>query len=159
MTRMSLRLCLLFPLLGLAAGWSAASQVSSSRAAPEIRALWIDAFHAGIRSPEEARTLVDAAVRAHLNTLFVQVRRRGDVLFAQGIDPPMADPTYDPAFDALAHVVEIGHAAGLQVHAWINAAPVWRDEAPPASDAHVFNLHGPDAQGSDLWLTSSREGN
>ena len=38
---------------------------------------------------------------------------------------------YDPAFDALAYIVEAGHRAGLEVHAWVNAMPMWRDEAPP----------------------------
>ena len=47
---------------------------------PELRALWVDAFHEGIRSPKEADELVAAARRANLNTLIVQVRRRGDAL-------------------------------------------------------------------------------
>lgn len=47
---------------------------------PELRALWVDAFHEGMRSPREADDLVAAAKRANLNTLIVQVRRRGDAL-------------------------------------------------------------------------------
>ena len=47
----------------------------------ELRAVWVDAFHAGIRSPEEAAQLVADATRVHLNTLIVQVRRRGDALY------------------------------------------------------------------------------
>ncbi len=53
-----------------------------SAAPPEIRAIWVDAFHAGIRSPQEAAQLVADAKRLHLNTLIVQVRRRGDALYA-----------------------------------------------------------------------------
>ena len=98
---------------------------------PEIRALWVDAFHAGIRSPEEVERLVDTAAEAHLNTLFVQVRRRGDALYLKGVEPPLDDPAYDPSFDALAAIVEEGHRAGLEVHAWVNAMPTWRDETPP----------------------------
>jgi uncharacterized lipoprotein YddW (UPF0748 family) len=130
----------------------------SPQAPAEVRAVWVDAFHAGIRSPAEVQTLVDAAVRARLNTIFVQVRRRGDVLFPGGIDPPLDDPAYDPSFDALAHVVDKGHAAGLRVHAWINAAPVWRDEAPPKAAGHVFNRHGLAAEGDAQWLTRMRDG-
>lgn len=124
---------------------------------PEIRAVWVDAFHAGIRSPEEAAQLVADAKRLHLNTLIVQVRRRGDALYAGALEPPLDDPHYDPAFDALGHIVEAAHAEGLRVHAWINAMPVWRDEVPPKDPRHVFNLHGPRAAGDDGWLTSSRE--
>ena len=126
--------------------------------APELRAVWVDAFHAGIRTPDEAARLVEDATRTRLNTLIVQVRRRGDALYVGGLEPPLDDPDYDPSFDALAHIVDKAHAAGLQVHAWINAMPVWRDEAPPRDPRHVFNLHGPAAVGSDCWLTSARSG-
>lgn len=125
---------------------------------PELRAVWVDAFHHGIRSPSEAAQLVADAKRLHLNTLIVQVRRRGDALYTGGLEPPLDDPAYDPSFDALAHVVSVAHDAGLQVHAWINAMPVWRDEAPPKDARHVFNRHGPGAAGAQCWLTSTRGG-
>jgi uncharacterized lipoprotein YddW (UPF0748 family) len=126
---------------------------------PELRALWVDAFHEGIRSAREADDLVAAAKRANLNTLFVQVRRRGDALYAKGIEPPLDDPAYNPAFDALSYIVDAGHKAGLEVHAWLNAMPVWRDEAPPGDPRHVFNRHGVNAEGDDNWLTASPDGN
>ena len=110
---------------------------AATTAAPELRALWVDAFHAGIRSPEEAALLVADAKRIHINTLIVQVRRRGDGLYTGGLEPPLDDPNYNPSFDALAHIVERAHAAGLQVHAWINAMPVWRDEVPPRDARHA----------------------
>ena len=127
-------------------------------AAPELRALWVDAFHAGIRSPEEAAQLVADARRIHINTLIVQVRRRGDALYTGGLEPSLDDPNYNPSFDALAHIVEKAHVAGLQVHAWLNAMPVWRDETPPKDVRHVFNLHGPAASGENCWLTCARDG-
>jgi uncharacterized lipoprotein YddW (UPF0748 family) len=92
-------------------------------AAPELRALWVDAFHAGIRSPAEAAQLVVDAKRIHVNTLIVQVRRRGDTLYTGGLEPSLDDPGYQPSFDALAHVIAAAHAAGLQMQAWINALP------------------------------------
>ena len=138
--------------------WAPHSAPAQPAAAPELRAVWVDAFHAGIRSPEEAAQLVADAKRIHLNTLIVQVRRRGDALYTGGLEPPLDDPNYQPSFDALAHIVSAAHAAGLQVHAWINAMPVWRDEAPPKDGRHVFNLHGPLAAGDACWLTSARDG-
>ena len=145
--------------LVFAAGAVVSAQQPPATDPPEIRALWVDAFHAGIRSPKEAEDLVAAATRAHLNTLFVQVRRRGDALYTKGIEPPLDDPAYDPSFDALASIVDLGHRAGLEVHAWVNAMPVWRDEAPPRDPRHVFNLHGPSQPGEDNWFTASPAGN
>lgn len=132
---------------------------SSADDPPELRALWVDAFHEGIRSPKEVDDLVAAAKGANLNTLIVQVRRRGDALYTRGVEPPLDDPNYDPAFDALAYVVDAAHKAGLEVHAWINAMPVWRDEAPPKDERHVFNRHGITAAGDQNWFTSSPTGN
>ena len=152
--------CVLCAIAG--AGCAGARAVSAPPSAPydtpEVRALWVDAFHAGIRSAAEADELMAAASRANLNTLFVQVRRRGDALYIKGEEPPLADPAYDPAFDALAHVVDAAHRAGLEVHAWVNAMPAWRDEAPPEDARHVFNRHGPGAPGEDNWFTASPTG-
>lgn len=142
--------------LWIAAGVPAAAQTMDP---PEIRAVWVDAFHPGIRSPAEIAELIAGAKGANLNTLIVQVRRRGDALYTKGIEPPLDDPAYDPSFDALAAVVEAAHAAGLQVHAWINAMPVWRDETPPKDARHVFNRHGPSAPGAGNWFTASPTGN
>lgn len=123
---------------------------------PEIRALWVDAFHEGIRSEAEIDELVAHAKRHHFNTLIVQVRRRADALFASDIEPSLDDPHYDPAFDALAATIRKAHRAGLQVHAWLNAMPAWRDEPPHKDPRHIFNRHGLDAM--DSWLTSHRDG-
>jgi uncharacterized lipoprotein YddW (UPF0748 family) len=152
-----LALSIVVPLL-----FTASAQAQTSAVAldpPEIRALWVDAFHAGIRSPAEVNALVDAARQANLNTLFVQVRRRGDALYTRGVEPPLDDSAYDPSFDALEAIVEAGHRAGLQVHAWVNAMPAWRDEPPPKDARHVFNAHGPSAAGEDNWFTATPSGN
>lgn len=125
---------------------------------PEIRAFWVDAFHAGIRTPQEAGQLVADARRAGINTLIVQVRRRGDALYKESFEPPLDDPAYDPQFDALANIIAVAHRSGIQVHAWINAMPVWRDEKPPRDPRHVFNQHGPSAEGAARWLTESAQG-
>lgn len=126
--------------------------------APEFRALWVDGFHAGIRTPDEAEQLVAAAKRGGFNTLIVQVRRRGDALYLHSFEPYVEDVPQIPGFDPLANIIDVAHRNGLEVHAWINAAPVWRDQAPPKDPNHVFNQHGPSATGDDMWLTSNRSG-
>lgn len=140
--------------MGTIAPQSARAQAPS----PEIRAFWVDAFHAGIRTAQEAGQLVADAKRAGINTLFVQVRRRGDALYRKSVEPPLEDPAYSPDFDALANIVEVAHKAGIEVHAWINAMPVWRDETSPRDSRHVFNQHGPSAPGEQRWLTESPTG-
>lgn len=113
------------------------AQSSAPAASPEVRALWVDGFHAGIRSAREVAELVEIAKSAHLNTLIVQVRRRGDALYTGGLEPVLDDPNYDPAFDGLRSVLDQAHAAGLRVHAWINATPVWRRGAAQGSAPRV----------------------
>jgi uncharacterized lipoprotein YddW (UPF0748 family) len=125
---------------------------------PEIRAIWVDAFGPGIRTPEEAEELVLEAKRANLNLLFVQVRRRGDALYTRGFEPPLDAPAYDPRFDALENVIRVAHREGLAVHAWVNAMSLWRNEAPPCDARHLFNRHGPAAHGDELWLTTAPDG-
>lgn len=124
----------------------------------EFRAFWVDAFHAGIRTAAEAEQLVADAKKAHLNALIVQVRRRGDALYKQSFEPPLDDPAYDPTFDALAHIIEVAHREGLEVHAWVNAMVVWRDPTPPHDPRHVFNRHGPAQTGEANWLTATPQG-
>ena len=124
----------------------------------EFRAFWVDEFHAGIRTPEEATGLVSDARRANINALFVQVRGHADALYTQSFEPPYDDPAYDPDFDALEHIIEAAHRAGLEVHAWLNATPAWRGPAPPRDPRHVFNLHGPGQTGDADWLTRSPQG-
>ncbi len=119
----------------------------------EIRALWVDAFHAGIRSRQEADQLVADAVRNNFNTLFIQVRRRGDSLYLKSIEPLLDDPAIEPGFDPLAYTIDAGHRAGLEVHAWMNAMALWRDAPLPRDSNHVFNRHGMTAPDDDNWLT------
>ncbi len=130
--------------------------------AEEFRALWVDALHSGIRTPEEASQLVADAKKANQNALIVQVRRRGEALYTKSFEPPLHDPAYDPNFDALAHIIELAHREGLEVHAWVNAMPVWRDlpdaPGPPGDPRHVFRRHGPSETGEQNWLTASPQG-
>lgn len=121
--------------------------------ATELRGLWVDAFHPGIRSRHEADQLIADAVRNNFNTLFLQVRRRGDSLYSKSLEPMLNDPACEPGFDPLGYMVDAAHRAGLEVHAWLNAMALWRDEPPHPDSNHVFNRHGLTASGDENWLT------
>src|SRR4051812_1401851 len=74
--------------------------------APELRAVWVDAFHDGFKSPQQVDDLLAWARAANLNALFVQVRRRGDAYFSKSIEPRSEDSDFAPNFDALQYVIE-----------------------------------------------------
>ncbi|MRR10908.1 hypothetical protein EG835_00080 [bacterium] len=152
------RSALLLLLLAFSVRGNSPAWASPPPAPAEVRAVWVDAFGAGIRSADEAEELVLEARRANLNLLFVQVRRRADALYLRGTEPPLDDPRFDPQFDALENVIRVAHREGLKVHAWINAMPVWRNEPPPCDARHLFHRHGPAARGDDMWLTTSPDG-
>jgi uncharacterized lipoprotein YddW (UPF0748 family) len=91
---------------------------------PEYRALWVDGFHQGFKSPKQVDTLIARAHKGNLNALFVQVRKRGDAYFLRGVEPPADDIAYPnhPNWDPLAYLIQKAHTANppLQVHAWMN---------------------------------------
>ncbi|TME18782.1 MAG: hypothetical protein E6I70_06950 [Chloroflexi bacterium] len=105
---------------------------------PQYRALWVDAFHDGIKTKAQVNTLIDRAHRANLNALFVQVRKRGDAYFNLGLEPRADDPALARRpFDPLAYLVDRAHRANprLEVHAWVNTFFVGKDSA-------VYQTHG-----------------
>ena len=89
---------------------------------PQYRAMWVDAFHNGMKSPAQVERLVADAHRANLNALIVQVRKAGDAYFNISEEPRATDITGPKNFDPLAYVIKLAHAAvpRIEVHAWLN---------------------------------------
>jgi uncharacterized lipoprotein YddW (UPF0748 family) len=104
---------------------------------PQYRALWVDAFHDGIKSAAQVEKLVADAHRANLNALIVQVRKRGDAYFNRSDEPRASDILGPPDFDPLADVIQLAHAQTprIEVHAWLNTFFVGQTSA-------VYKLHG-----------------
>ena len=104
---------------------------------PQYRALWVDAFHDGIKSPSQVEKLVADAHRANLNALIVQVRKRGDAYFNISDEPRATDILGPTDFDPLAYVIQLAHAAipRIEVHAWINTFFAGESSA-------IYVLHG-----------------
>lgn len=137
-----------------AAGWA-------PQASGQIRGFWVDAWHDGFKTPQQIEQLIADAHTANANTLFVQVRRRGDSYFNESVEPRAADDDLAPEpFDPLASLIEAAHNADppLQVHAWVVVFPVW-SAAPPYTttdpDRHVYLQHGQglDWDDPDNWLS------
>lgn len=112
----------------------------SPAAAEEIRALWV--LRTSLTTPERIATLVRHARDNGFNTLFVQVRGRGDAYYRHALEPIPADLLRQPAaFDPLAAVIDAAHAAGLRVHAWININLVSSAVALPSAREHLVHRH------------------
>ena len=88
----------------------------------QYRALWVDAFHDGMKSPAQVEKLVADAHRSNVNALIVQVRKGGDAYFNQSDEPRATDIQGPPNFDPLAYVITLAHASNprIEVHAWLN---------------------------------------
>ncbi|MCC6179469.1 MAG: family 10 glycosylhydrolase [Chloroflexi bacterium] len=129
--------------------------------APEVRALWVDSYRDGFKTPQQADRLLADARRANINTLLVQVRRRGEALYDKRIEPRTDDPDLATGFDPLAYLIEHAHndSPRIEVHAWVNTMSIWGSpDRAPADPNHVFNQHGINATGRDDWLTRREDG-
>ncbi len=135
---------------GLQARPAAPPAPSSAAGAPaEIRAMWV--LRGSLGTPDQITSLVRSAREHGFNTLFVQVRGRGDAYFRGGIEPrPPELLRQQASFDPLASVLQAAHAAGLRVHAWVNVNFVSSATYLPSAREHLIYRH-------PGWLMIPRE--
>jgi uncharacterized lipoprotein YddW (UPF0748 family) len=127
---------------------------------PEIRAIWVDAFHDGAKNPAQIKKLIKNCVKANFNTLIVQVRRRGEAYYNKSLEPRAEDRKLPANFDALQYLIDKAHAKHLEVHAWLNTLIAWNNKKKPPKDAnHLWNRHGWGVAGKDNWLSHYRKYN
>jgi uncharacterized lipoprotein YddW (UPF0748 family) len=122
----------------------------------EVRAVWVDAFHDGAKTPAQVDKLIKDCLTANINTIFVQVRRRGDAYYNKSNEPRTEDPDLEPGFDALQYLIEKAHGHRIEVHAWLNTLVAWNSAIPPKDGNHVWNRHGPQAKAASNWLCNYR---
>jgi len=119
---------------------SAVASARSGDAKAEVRALWV--LRTSLASPESIATLVRSAKDDGFNTIFVQVRGRGDAYYAGGPEPRAAELLRQPdSFDPLGTVVERAHAAGLRIHAWVNVNLISSAVDLPVAREHIIYRH------------------
>jgi uncharacterized lipoprotein YddW (UPF0748 family) len=126
--------------------------------AAEYRAFWVDGFNRGFKTPSDVEQLVEDMRTARANAIFMQARVRGNSYYLNTLEPLADDPAWPPSFDALQYLIERAHAHGIEVHAWITVTPMWLSTTPPRDPKHIWNLHGPNAEGEANWTTSSERG-
>ena len=134
--------------------------------AVERRAIWVTRYDwtSLNQAPRPAKIdeIVTRVAEAGFNTIFFQVRGAGDAYYKPGLEPWAARLTgslaetlgQDPGWDPLATMLAKAHAAGLELHAYVNVYPVWLPPPegygqlwPPATTPpHLFDrlTYGPD---------------
>ncbi len=142
----SLLICFLTGTWGLFAAPPAMEVNATATRATEVRAVWLTTNY-GLDWPRnrtstevqkrELTDILDNLAKHNFNTVFFQVRGRGEVLYPSRIEPMMSliapAGVGRPAFDPLAFAVEECHKRGLTCHAWIVTYPL-------GSDKHVKSL-------------------
>lgn len=130
----------------------AATSTFRAGAAPSglapVRALWVT--RATLTSPEAIATMVKAAEAGGFNTLLVQVRARGDAYYTGSIEPRATELAARPDFDPLATTLQLAHASGLRVHAWVAVNLVSSAVTLPSAREHLV-YRAPD------WLMVPRD--
>jgi uncharacterized lipoprotein YddW (UPF0748 family) len=102
--------------------------------------LWV--VRTALVQPASVDSMVERARRMRVRGLLVQVVGRGDAWYRSDLLPrPEALASAPPDYDPLARVLERAHAAGLEVHAWMNCLLVWSAPRPPRDPRHVVNAH------------------
>lgn len=137
-------------LLALAAAGSALCSLGSREIGEERRAVWV--VRTSITSGERIQNMVRRAKDAGFNTLFVQVRGRGDAYYRSALEPRAEALAGKPAdFDPLATTLKEAQKYGIEVHAWVNVMYLWSEKNPPVSAEHIVNKH-PD------WIAVDQNG-
>jgi uncharacterized lipoprotein YddW (UPF0748 family) len=102
----------------------------------EVRGLWV--VRTALTHPDSARIAVQRAADAGFNTLFVQVRGRGDAYYRSPREPRAAPLLGLPDhYDPLQVVLDEAHARGIAVHAWVNMNLVASALLPPTAPDHL----------------------
>src|SRR5687767_10891861 len=141
------------------------ARISSAQQRTEVRGFWVDTFNTVLNNHADVVAVVDQAVAANSNTIFAQVRRRGDSWYLNSLEPPADRTPIQAGFDPLLDLIIEAHSRDprLEVHAFVIVNAVWGrapNVFPPVDPNHVFNLHGGYAPatntivpGPDNWLT------
>ncbi len=114
------------------------SSAADTAATDGIEYLWV--LRNALVSREDIPRLVERAKAMRVRGLLVQVVGRGDGWYRSDL-LPYPEPIRDRGRDPLGELVPLAHAAGLEVHAWMNCCLVWSGARPPRDPKHVIRAH------------------
>ncbi|RMZ49069.1 hypothetical protein EB821_04285 [Candidatus Marinimicrobia bacterium PRS2] len=113
----------------------------------DTRCLWI--VRESMYNEKMINSALVYAYQSGYNIVFIQVRGRGYAFYNSDIVPK--HPKIAPEFDPLDYAVTLGHALGIEVHAWMNSYILWSAKTPPENPEHLYhtqkgwteaNIHG-----------------
>ena len=109
----------------------------------EYRAVWLATIkgldwpleeHRGNSAAQQAHlhAILDSLQDIHVNTVLLQTRVRGDVIYPSSLEPfaPVFTGRHGvaPDYDPLAFAIEECHKRGMQLHAWLVTIPLGDDQ-------------------------------
>ena len=111
----------------------------------EYRAVWLTTIenldwpHTQVKTPADIEqqkaelvVILDSLQAMHINTVLLQTRVRGDVIYPSSIEPFSHVLTgvsgKNPGYDPLAFAIEECHKRGIQLHAWMVTLPLGKVE-------------------------------
>ncbi len=100
--------------------------------------LWV--LRTSLVRAEDVPRVVERAKAMGVKGILVQVVGRGDAWYRSDL-LPRPEPLQGLDRDPLGELLPIAHAAGLEVHAWINCCLVWSAPNRPRDPRHVLNAH------------------
>ena len=103
----------------------------------ETRCLWV--VRESMYNEKMINDAMVYAYQAGYNIVFVQIRGRGYSFYNSNIVPKQ--PQISPDFDPLKYAVTLGHALGIEVHAWMNSFILWSSKSTPIDSEHLYYIH------------------
>ncbi len=137
----------------------------------ETRAVWVATIF-GLDWPSQSRgkpaaeqkkellEIFSNIDRQHFNTVYFQVRSRGNAVYKSSLEPWALELTgflgRDPGWDPLAVAVDAAHERGLEIHGWFNVFKVWSggNRVPRCNPLHVALAHPEWVKqvGDEIWI-------
>ena len=117
-----------------AEGWVATAPDTGSF----VDYMWV--LRTSLIHAEDVPRIVERAKRMGVRGLLVQVIGRGDAWYRSD-RLPAPEPLQGSGRDPLGEILPLAHAAGLEVHAWVNCCLVWSGPKRPRDPRHVVNAH------------------
>ena len=114
----------------------------AAETATEVRAIWVTRW--SYKTTADIDAILNDCQKANANTVLWQIRGRFDAFYESPYEPWAQELTgtlgENPGFDPLAHALTGAHERNLELHAWMNAYPMWSGQVPPTGD-HPLVAH------------------
>ena len=125
-SRLFLSVVLMVLLSGVAPGAKASGAEQDSAAVPApVDYMWV--LRGSLANRAGVDSVIVRATRMGVRGVLVQVVGRGDACYRSDVLPraEFIDRNEGPDFDPFGELVAQAHAAGIEVHAWVNCLLVW----------------------------------